>query len=36
MLAPEAFVAELEPVVGQLLDRHLATSKEWFPHEVVP
>jgi acyl-[acyl-carrier-protein] desaturase len=27
---------ELEPAVGELLDRHLAASKEWFPHEVVP
>jgi acyl-[acyl-carrier-protein] desaturase len=28
--------ADLEPVVGELLDRHLATAKEWFPHEFVP
>ena len=28
--------SELEPVVGSLLERHLATSKEWFPHELVP
>lgn len=28
--------AELEPTVGQLLERHLATTKEWFPHELVP
>ena len=27
---------ELTPVVEQLLERHLASSKEWFPHEVVP
>ena len=27
---------ELEPTVEQLLDRHLATTKEWFPHEHVP
>jgi acyl-[acyl-carrier-protein] desaturase len=27
---------ELEPTVAGLLDRHLAASKEWFPHEVVP
>lgn len=31
-----ALLHELEPVVGQLLDRHLAASKEWFPHELVP
>ena len=29
-------VHELEPTVGELLDRHLAATKEWFPHEVVP
>ena len=29
-------LTELEPVVEQLLDRHLATAKEWFPHEYVP
>jgi acyl-[acyl-carrier-protein] desaturase len=27
---------ELEPVVGRLLDRHIANAKEWFPHELVP
>jgi acyl-[acyl-carrier-protein] desaturase len=27
---------ELEPVVERLLDRHLATAKEWFPHDYVP
>lgn len=26
----------LEPSIEQLLERHLATSKEWFPHEHVP
>ena len=26
----------LEPVVEKELNRHLATSKEWFPHEHVP
>jgi len=36
MLAPQAFIAELEPVVARLLERHLAGAKEWFPHEVVP
>ena len=35
-MTPHAFLAELEPVAGTLLDRHLATSKEWFPHELVP
>jgi acyl-[acyl-carrier-protein] desaturase len=27
---------DLEPVVETLLERHLSTSKEWFPHEHVP
>lgn len=27
---------ELEPVAASLLERHLATAKEWFPHEYVP
>jgi len=26
----------LAPVAEHLLDRHLATAKEWFPHELVP
>ncbi|GAA2384589.1 acyl-ACP desaturase [Dactylosporangium salmoneum] len=27
---------ELEPVVEENLNRHLATAREWFPHEYVP
>lgn len=27
---------DLEPVVETNLNRHLATAKEWFPHEYVP
>ena len=27
---------ELEPTVETLLDRHLSTTKEWFPHDVIP
>lgn len=27
---------ELEPTVETLLERHLTTSKEWFPHELIP
>ncbi|MGI9118957.1 MAG: acyl-ACP desaturase [Acidimicrobiales bacterium] len=27
---------ELAPVAEQLLERHLAHAKEWFPHELVP
>ena len=29
-------IRELEPTVEQLMDRHLATTKEWFPHELIP
>jgi acyl-[acyl-carrier protein] desaturase len=31
-----ALIAELEPTVERLLERHLAAAKEWFPHELVP
>ena len=34
--APEAFISELEPEVGRLLERHLSQTKEWFPHSLVP
>lgn len=36
MLSAEAFLTELEPTAARLLDHHLATSKEWFPHQLVP
>jgi hypothetical protein len=26
---------ELEPVVGENLNRHLSMAKDWFPHEYV-
>src|SRR5947207_15342568 len=29
-------VCELTPVAERLYDRHDATAKEWFPHEMVP
>ncbi|MEV5646669.1 acyl-ACP desaturase [Nocardia sp. NPDC052254] len=29
-------LTELEPVVATTLDRHLATAKEWHPHDYVP
>ena len=32
----QKLIAELEPVVGELFERHLSRSKEWFPHELVP
>ena len=36
MTSHDALLAELEPTAARLLDRHLATAKEWFPHEIVP
>ncbi len=36
MMSSVALLAALEPTAGRLLDRHLATNKEWFPHELVP
>jgi acyl-[acyl-carrier-protein] desaturase len=29
-------LAELEPCAAELLERHLATAREWFPHSLVP
>ncbi|MGH9207907.1 MAG: acyl-ACP desaturase, partial [Acidimicrobiales bacterium] len=31
-----AFLSELSPTVELLLERHLGSAKEWFPHELVP
>ena len=31
-----SLVSELLPTVEKLIDRHIAGSKEWFPHELVP
>ncbi|HEX2850689.1 MAG TPA: acyl-ACP desaturase [Acidimicrobiales bacterium] len=31
-----ALLNELEPVVAGLVERHLSTAREWFPHELVP
>jgi acyl-[acyl-carrier-protein] desaturase len=31
-----AMLAELEATGVKLLERHLSTAKEWFPHELVP
>jgi acyl-[acyl-carrier-protein] desaturase len=36
MMPAAALLSELEPVTVRLLDRHLAQSKEWFPHQLVP
>jgi acyl-[acyl-carrier protein] desaturase len=33
---PATLIAELEPTVERCLERHLAATKEWFPHELVP
>lgn len=32
----DQLLAELTPTAAKLLDRHLGTAKEWFPHEFVP
>jgi acyl-[acyl-carrier-protein] desaturase len=29
-------ISELAPTARKLMDRHLSTTKEWFPHELVP
>jgi acyl-[acyl-carrier-protein] desaturase len=31
-----ALLAELEPTVERLVERHYAKTKEWFPHKLVP
>lgn len=36
MLSDDVILAELEPTAAELLERHLASSKEWFPHALVP
>jgi acyl-[acyl-carrier-protein] desaturase len=36
VLTDSQLLADLEPVAGDLFERHLATAKEWFPHELVP
>ncbi len=36
MLSAAALLDELEPTAAQLLDRHLSSAKEWFPHDLVP
>jgi acyl-[acyl-carrier-protein] desaturase len=32
----DPLLAELTPVAESLLNRHIASAKEWFPHELVP
>ncbi len=29
-------LSDLEPTVACLIDRHMSSTKEWFPHELVP
>ncbi len=36
VLDAPALLSELESTAERLLERHLAASKEWFPHEHVP
>jgi acyl-[acyl-carrier-protein] desaturase len=36
VLSATAILHELEPTAESLLERHLTSSKEWFPHEQVP
>ena len=36
MAADDALLTSSSPWSASLLDRHLATTKEWFPHELVP
>jgi acyl-[acyl-carrier-protein] desaturase len=31
-----ALLDELAPAAGRLLERHLSSAREWFPHELVP
>lgn len=35
-MASGDIVRELEPTVERLMERHLATTREWFPHQHVP
>ena len=36
MLSADTILRDLAADVERLLERHLTTSKEWFPHEYVP
>jgi acyl-[acyl-carrier-protein] desaturase len=36
MVPDRTLQQELTPVARQLVERHLANAKEWFPHELVP
>jgi acyl-[acyl-carrier-protein] desaturase len=34
--AQQRLLHELEPVVAQNLERHLGTTRDWYPHDYVP
>ncbi|MCU1346399.1 MAG: desA [Acidimicrobiia bacterium] len=35
-MVPDVLIQELAPTAERLLERHLATTREWFPHQLVP
>lgn len=35
-VSDEALIRELEPLVAAETDRHLASARDWYPHEYVP
>jgi acyl-[acyl-carrier-protein] desaturase len=35
-MVPSALLREIEPLAGTLLERHLSTTREWFPHQLIP
>lgn len=35
-LSEAKLLAEIEPAVAKLIDRHLTVAKEWFPHDYIP
>ena len=35
-LTEAKLLAEIEPAVGKLIDRHMSVAKEWFPHDFIP
>lgn len=35
-MTDEEILRELEPEAERLLNRHLASAEEWYPHEQVP
>ena len=36
MVLDHDLIPDLTPTLERLVERHLATTKEWFPHELVP